>query len=156
MFVVSQQFESLHPDLFLGWSEFRTISLLVVAGVSWRTGIVRSGKLILVKLTFGGIWGFTMWQEPTDTINQNSLFRSRDWLPANQGPVFPDSDTVGFCYVTCILPVFSLFSSLYLLPLSWRLLPRYSHWGHSFRRISPRVLQPTEKENSIKSALGKC
>eukprot|EP00116_Pleurobrachia_bachei_P016034 sb/3476296/ len=23
--------------------------------------------------------------------NQNSLFRSRDWLSANQGPVFPDS-----------------------------------------------------------------
>eukprot|EP00116_Pleurobrachia_bachei_P017684 sb/3477946/ len=27
--------------------------------------------------------------------NQNSLFRSRDWLSANQGPVFPDS--VGSC-----------------------------------------------------------
>eukprot|EP00116_Pleurobrachia_bachei_P000715 sb/3460977/ len=25
------------------------------------------------------------------TTNQNSLFRSRDWLSANQGPVFPDS-----------------------------------------------------------------
>ena len=30
-------------------------------------------------------------QEPT---NQNPLFRSRDWLSANQGAVFPDS--VGF------------------------------------------------------------
>eukprot|EP00116_Pleurobrachia_bachei_P006752 sb/3467014/ len=29
------------------------------------------------------------------TTNQNSLFRSRDWLSANQGPVFPDS--VGSC-----------------------------------------------------------
>eukprot|EP00116_Pleurobrachia_bachei_P012106 sb/3472368/ len=29
-------------------------------------------------------------QEPTDTTNQNLLFRSRDWLSANQGPVFPD------------------------------------------------------------------
>eukprot|EP00116_Pleurobrachia_bachei_P017124 sb/3477386/ len=29
------------------------------------------------------------------TANQNSLFRSRDWLSANQGPVFPDS--VGSC-----------------------------------------------------------
>ena len=25
------------------------------------------------------------------TTNQNSLFKSRDWLSANQGPVFPDS-----------------------------------------------------------------
>eukprot|EP00116_Pleurobrachia_bachei_P011169 sb/3471431/ len=25
------------------------------------------------------------------TTNQNTLFRSRDWLSANQGPVFPDS-----------------------------------------------------------------
>eukprot|EP00116_Pleurobrachia_bachei_P007169 sb/3467431/ len=34
----------------------------------------------------------TKFQEPTETItNQNSLFRSRDWLSANQGPVFPDS-----------------------------------------------------------------
>eukprot|EP00116_Pleurobrachia_bachei_P014462 sb/3474724/ len=24
------------------------------------------------------------------TTNQNSLFKSRDWLSANQGPVFPD------------------------------------------------------------------
>eukprot|EP00116_Pleurobrachia_bachei_P000789 sb/3461051/ len=32
----------------------------------------------------------TLILEPTDTTNQNSLFRSRDWLSANQGPVFPD------------------------------------------------------------------
>eukprot|EP00116_Pleurobrachia_bachei_P018486 sb/3478748/ len=32
---------------------------------------------------------------PSTTTNQNSLFRSRDWLSANQGPVFPDS--VGSC-----------------------------------------------------------
>eukprot|EP00116_Pleurobrachia_bachei_P014618 sb/3474880/ len=25
------------------------------------------------------------------TTNQNSLFRSHDWISANQGPVFPDS-----------------------------------------------------------------
>eukprot|EP00116_Pleurobrachia_bachei_P003454 sb/3463716/ len=31
------------------------------------------------------------------TTNQNSLFRSRDWLSADQGPVFPDS--VGSCYL---------------------------------------------------------
>eukprot|EP00116_Pleurobrachia_bachei_P013864 sb/3474126/ len=28
--------------------------------------------------------------------NQHSLFRSRDWLSTNQGPIFPDS--VGSCY----------------------------------------------------------
>ena len=33
----------------------------------------------------------TVLQEPTDKANQNSLFRSRDWLSANRGPVFPDS-----------------------------------------------------------------
>ena len=27
----------------------------------------------------------------TSTTNQNSLFKSCDWLSANQGPVFPDS-----------------------------------------------------------------
>eukprot|EP00116_Pleurobrachia_bachei_P001454 sb/3461716/ len=32
--------------------------------------------------------------------NQNSLFRSCDWLSANQGPVFPDHDSVGSCYRT--------------------------------------------------------
>eukprot|EP00116_Pleurobrachia_bachei_P003881 sb/3464143/ len=35
-------------------------------------------------------------QEPTETTNQNSLFRSRDSLSTNQGPVFLDS--VGSCY----------------------------------------------------------
>eukprot|EP00116_Pleurobrachia_bachei_P014573 sb/3474835/ len=32
---------------------------------------------------------------PIQITNQNSLFMSRDWLSANQGPVFPDS--VGSC-----------------------------------------------------------
>ena len=35
---------------------------------------------------------FILAQQPTDTTsNQNSLFMSRDWLSANQGPVFPGS-----------------------------------------------------------------
>eukprot|EP00116_Pleurobrachia_bachei_P004894 sb/3465156/ len=43
---------------------------------------------------------YNVYQEPTDTnklqtSNQNSLFRSRDWLSANQGPAFHDS--VGSC-----------------------------------------------------------
>eukprot|EP00116_Pleurobrachia_bachei_P004523 sb/3464785/ len=32
-------------------------------------------------------------EEPTETTNQNSLFRSRDWLSSIQGPVFPESVT---------------------------------------------------------------
>ena len=32
---------------------------------------------------------------PSKKTNQSSLFRSRDWLSANQGLVFPGS--VGFC-----------------------------------------------------------
>eukprot|EP00116_Pleurobrachia_bachei_P003645 sb/3463907/ len=40
-----------------------------------------------VNIIFGSIVN----QEPTETTNQNSLFRSRDWLSANQGPVFSDS-----------------------------------------------------------------
>ena len=44
------------------------------------------------------------------TVNQNSLFRSRDWLSANQGPVFPDSicsylnTATGFKYTSLLLP----------------------------------------------------
>eukprot|EP00116_Pleurobrachia_bachei_P017105 sb/3477367/ len=34
--------------------------------------------------------------EGVKITNQNSLFRSRDWLSANQGPVFPNP--VDFCY----------------------------------------------------------
>ena len=33
------------------------------------------------------------------TTNHNSLFRSYDWLSANQGPVFPD--LVGSCDMYC-------------------------------------------------------
>eukprot|EP00116_Pleurobrachia_bachei_P003538 sb/3463800/ len=49
-------------------------------------------------------------QEPTDT-NQNSLFRSRDWLSANQGPVFPDS--VGSCHVVVLIRASSHASAVY-------------------------------------------
>eukprot|EP00116_Pleurobrachia_bachei_P008548 sb/3468810/ len=41
------------------------------------------------------------------TTNQNSLFRSRDWLSANQGPVFPDSVAscpIRFQHIDILLP----------------------------------------------------
>eukprot|EP00116_Pleurobrachia_bachei_P017092 sb/3477354/ len=51
----------------------------------------------VVKQLFGTDRISKYWNRPKQalTTNQNSLFRSRHWLSANQGPVFLDS--VGSC-----------------------------------------------------------
>eukprot|EP00116_Pleurobrachia_bachei_P012712 sb/3472974/ len=41
--------------------------------------------VLLMELLWTYIYRPTQ-QEPTETTNQSSLFRSRDWLSANQGP----------------------------------------------------------------------
>eukprot|EP00116_Pleurobrachia_bachei_P014994 sb/3475256/ len=54
--------------------------------------------------------------EAGTTTNQNSLFRSLDWLSANQGPVFPDSvDSYFELSVVIVGPVF-----LFVLRIFWR------------------------------------
>ena len=52
-------------------------------------GAVPSGAVILVETGWSEKYSDMADYYGKKTTNQNPLFRSRDWLTANQGPVFP-------------------------------------------------------------------
>eukprot|EP00116_Pleurobrachia_bachei_P002845 sb/3463107/ len=56
-------------------------------------------SLLLTLCRFEQSQSFKNTQPRSEPTNQNSLFRSRDWLSANQGPVFPDSVWVDTTYL---------------------------------------------------------
>ena len=44
---------------------------------------------ILLRISYSEVWIIEGGSNLPDQVNNQSLFRSRDWLSASQGPVFP-------------------------------------------------------------------
>ena len=75
-----------------------------------------------------------MYQQPTGPTNQSSLFMSRDWLSANQGPVYPDSFCKLLCKKTSLSYTHSLTTTL-LEFLVWILMKINREWISAGRKI---------------------